>query len=235
MPADPSHAALKASVEVAPSILSADFAALGSAVEEVIAAGARVIHCDVMDGHFVPPITFGAQIVGALRDRLPDDVYLDVHLMITAPERHVADFISAGADGVTFHQEATPHVHRVLQQLREAGVNAGLAVCPGTPIESFEHTRDLLDLALCMTVNPGWGGQKLIPSTVDKTAAIGALLDPATILQVDGGVDLATAPLVAAAGARWMVAGSAVFGKDDPGAAFQAITEAARAAAPTPA
>lgn len=232
MPAEPFSAPPTESIEILPSILSADFAALGSAVEEIIAAGARVIHCDVMDGRFVPPITFGAQIVGALRDRLPDDIYLDVHLMIDAPERHVADFISAGASGVTFHAEATPHVHRVLQQLREGGVNAGLAVCPGTPIESFEHTRDLLDLALCMTVNPGWGGQKLIPSTVAKTAAIGALVKPGTILQVDGGVDLTTAPQVAAAGARWLVAGSAVFGKDDPGAAFQAITAAARAAVP---
>lgn len=220
------------SIEVLPSILSADFAALGAAVEEVVAAGARVIHCDVMDGTFVPPITFGAQIVGALRDRLPDDIYLDVHLMIDAPERHVADFASAGANGITFHQEATPHVHRVLQQLRELGVNAGVAVCPGTPIEVFEHTRELVDLALCMTVNPGWGGQKLIPSTVEKTAAIGEIVASRTILQVDGGVDLATAPLVAAAGAHWLVAGSAVFGKDDPGAAFQAITQAARAAAP---
>ncbi len=232
MTADPSSSPTP-SIEVLPSILSADFASLGSAVEEVVAAGARVIHCDVMDGTFVPPITFGAQIVSALRDRLPDDIYLDVHLMIDAPERHVADFASAGANGVTFHQEATPHVHRVLQQLRELGVNAGLAVCPGTPIESFEHTRDLLDLALCMTVNPGWGGQKLIPSTVAKTAAIAEIVEGRTIIQVDGGVDLATAPLVAAAGAHWLVAGSAVFGKDDPGAAFQAITAAARAAAPT--
>jgi ribulose-phosphate 3-epimerase len=222
-----------ASIEVLPSILSADFARLGSAVEEIIAAGARVIHCDIMDGHFVPPITFGAQIVGALRDRIPDDIYLDVHLMIEAPERHVEGFVSAGANGVTFHAESTPHVHRVLQHLREMGVNAGLAVCPGTPIETFVQTREALDLALCMTVNPGWGGQKLIPATVSKTATIGDVIDPGTILQVDGGVDVHTAPLVAAAGAQWLVAGSAVFGAPDPGEAFQAITAAARAAAPS--
>lgn len=218
------------SIEVLPSILSADFAALGSAVEEVVAAGATVIHCDVMDGSFVPPITFGAQIVSALRERLGPDIYLDVHLMINAPERHVADFASAGASGITFHAEATPHVHRVLQQIRELGCKAGLAVCPGTPVEAFTQCRDALDLALCMTVNPGWGGQKLIPATVAKTASIAALIDPATLVQVDGGVDLATAPQVAAAGAHWMVAGSAVFGKADPGAAYQAILAAARAA-----
>lgn len=218
-------------IEILPSILSADFAALGSAVEEVVAAGARVIHCDVMDGRFVPPITFGAQIVSALRERLGDGVDLDVHLMIDAPERHVMDFVKAGASGVCFHAEATSHSHRVLQQLREAGVRAGLAVCPGTPVGPIEECADLVDLALCMTVNPGWGGQKLIPATVDKAARIAGVVRPGTIVQVDGGVDIATAPLVAAAGAHWLVAGSAVFGAADPGAAFQAIELAARDAA----
>lgn len=217
-------------IEILPSILSADFAALGSAVEEIVAAGARVIHCDVMDGSFVPPITFGAQIVGALRDRLGADIDLDVHLMIDAPERHVMDFVSAGASGVTFHAEATAHSHRILQQLREAGVRAGLAVCPGTPIGPIEECLDLTDLALCMTVNPGWGGQRLIPATVGKTGRIARAVHPGTIVQVDGGVDLQTAPQVAAAGAHWLVAGSAVFGAADPGAAFQAIEQAARAA-----
>ena len=217
-------------IEILPSILSADFAALGSAVEEIVAAGARVIHCDVMDGRFVPPITFGAQIVGALRERLSDDIYLDVHLMIDAPERHVLDFVKAGANGVTFHAEATAHSHRILQQLEEAGVRGGLAVCPGTPIGPLEENLDHLGLALCMTVNPGWGGQKLIPSTVAKTGRIAAAVRPGTIVQVDGGVDLHTAPQVAAAGAHWLVAGSAVFGAKDPGEAFQAITQAARSA-----
>ncbi len=219
------------SVQVLPSILSADFAALGAAVEEVVAAGATIIHCDVMDGTFVPPITFGAQIVAALRDRLPDHIYLDVHLMIDAPERHVADFAKAGANGVTFHAEATPHVHRVLQQLREMDVVAGLAVCPGTPIGALEVTRDDLDLALAMTVNPGWGGQKLIPSTIGKTRTIADAVLPETIVQVDGGIDATTAPLATAAGAHWLVAGSAVFGKADPGAAYQEILAAAQAGA----
>jgi ribulose-phosphate 3-epimerase len=217
-------------IEILPSILSADFAALGSAVEEIVAAGARVIHCDVMDGSFVPPITFGAQIVGALRDRLSDDIYLDVHLMIDAPERHVMDFVNAGANGVTFHAEATAHSHRILQQLAEAGVRGGLAVCPGTPIAPIEENVAHLGLALCMTVNPGWGGQKLIPSTVSKTGKIAAAVHPGTIVQVDGGVDVHTAAQVAAAGAHWLVAGSAVFGAPDPGEAFQAITQAARSA-----
>ncbi len=189
-----------------------------------------MIHCDVMDGRFVPPITFGAQIVGALRERLGADIYLDVHLMIDAPERHVLDFVKAGASGVTFHAEATAHSHRILQQLREEGVRAGLAVCPGTPIGAIDECADELGLALCMTVNPGWGGQKLIPATVEKTARIAAAVPVGTIVQVDGGVDLATAPKVAAAGAHWLVAGSAVFGAKDPGAAFQAIEQAARAA-----
>lgn len=219
------------SVQVLPSILSADFAALGEAVEEVVAAGARVIHCDVMDGTFVPPITFGAQIVGALRERLPDDIYLDVHLMIDAPERHVADFAKAGANGVTFHAEATPHVHRVLQHLRELDVAAGLAICPGTPTAHLETLREELDLALVMTVNPGWGGQKLIPATIDKTAAVTPTLSPSTIVQVDGGIDVHTAPLATKAGAHWLVAGSAVFGAPDPGAAFQEILAAAQAGA----
>lgn len=218
-------------IEILPSILSADFANLGSAVEEVIAAGARVIHCDVMDGSFVPPITFGAQIVAALRERLGDEIDLDVHLMIDAPERHIMDFVKAGASGVAFHAEATAHSHRLLQQLREAGVRAGLAVCPGTPIAPIETVVDELDLALSMTVNPGWGGQRLIPATVAKTAQIARCVAPGTVVQVDGGVDVTTAPLVAAAGAHWLVAGSAVFGASDPGAAFQAISQAARAAA----
>lgn len=221
------------SIEILPSILSADFAALGSAVEEVVAAGARVIHCDVMDGSFVPPITFGAQIVAALRERLGDEIDLDVHLMIDAPERHIMDFVNAGASGVAFHAEATAHSHRLLQQLREAGVRAGLGVCPGTPISPIETVTAELDLALCMTVNPGWGGQRLIPATVEKTAQIAKVVAPGTIVQVDGGVDVHTAPSVAAAGAHWLVAGSAVFGASDPGAAFQAIEQAARAAAPT--
>lgn len=218
-------------IEVLPSILSADFAALGSAVEEVVAAGAKVIHCDIMDGRFVPPITFGPQVVAALRERLPDDIYLDVHCMIDTPERQVEAFASAGASSMTFHAEATPHVHRILQHIRELGMHAGLAVCPGTPVEVFAQVTDLLDVALCMTVNPGWGGQKLIPSTIAKTATIAGGVSASTIVEVDGGIDVHSAPDAVRAGAHWLVAGSAVFGAADPAAAFQAITSAARGAA----
>lgn len=220
-----------AEIQILPSILAADFTRLGEQVDEVVAAGAKVIHCDVMDGHFVPPITFGAQVVANLRERLADDVYLDVHLMIEQPERHVEDFVKAGADGITFHYEATPHVHRTLQQIREGGAKAGLAICPGTPIEALGGAPDVTDLALVMTVNPGWGGQKLIPMTVDKTRATALEGRRDTIVEVDGGVDLSTVADVARAGAHWLVAGSAVFGKADPGEAFRALTDAARGAA----
>lgn len=214
-------------LHVAPSILSADLANLAEEVRRVVDAGATVVHFDVMDGAFVPPITVGPVVLGALRDALPDSVYLDVHLMIETPERQIDDFASAGADGITFHAEATPHAHRVLHQIREADCRAGLAVCPATPPGVFAEVADLLDLALVMTVNPGWGGQSLIPSTLEKVKAVRALLGPDLPIQVDGGVDAETAPLCAAAGATWFVAGSAVFGADDPVAAYQAIARAA--------
>jgi ribulose-phosphate 3-epimerase len=212
---------------VAPSILSADLANLAAEVKYVVDAGATVIHFDVMDGAFVPPITVGPVVLAALRDALPESIYLDVHLMIATPERQIDDFASAGADGITVHAEATPHAHRVLQQIRDADCRAGLAVCPATPPAVFGEVADLLDLALVMTVNPGWGGQTLIPSTLEKVRAVRAMVGPDTAIQVDGGVDVETAPLCAAAGATWFVAGSAVFGTDDPGAAYQAIAHAA--------
>jgi ribulose-phosphate 3-epimerase len=212
---------------VAPSILSADLANLAAEVKYVVDAGATVIHFDVMDGAFVPPITVGPVVLAALRDALPESIYLDVHLMIETPERQIDDFASAGADGITVHAEATPHAHRVLQQIRDADCRAGLAVCPATPPAVFGEVADLLDLALVMTVNPGWGGQSLIPSTLEKVRAVRAMVGPDTAIQVDGGVDVETAPLCAAAGATWFVAGSAVFGTDDPGAAYQAIAHAA--------
>src|SRR3954462_10506437 len=145
---------------VAPSILSADFARLGEQVEEVLDAGATVIHVDVMDGHFVPPITMGPLVVSAIADLVHDrGAVVDVHLMIERPERHVADFAKAGADGITVHIEATPHVHYALQQVREAGCRAGLALNPATPAEAVSAVLGDVDLVLCMTVNPGWGGQ----------------------------------------------------------------------------
>jgi ribulose-phosphate 3-epimerase len=217
---------------VAPSILSADFARLGSQVGEVLAAGARVIHVDVMDGHFVPPITFGALIVGALADQVHSaGGIIDVHLMIERPERLVAEFAKAGADTITVHVEATPHLHYALGAIRDAGANAGAAVCPGTPATSIaEVADDALDLALCMSVNPGWGAQQLIPASLDKLARMRAALPDHVALEVDGGVHRETAASVSRAGANLFVTGSAVFGSKDPGAAYVEIAAAADAA-----
>jgi ribulose-phosphate 3-epimerase len=212
-------------IRVAPSILSADLSRVGEQVRIVLDAGARIVHCDVMDGHFVPSITIGPLVVGALRDALPDDVFLDCHLMVERPERHVDEFVRAGASGITIHVEATPHLHRVLGHIREGGVRAGLACNPGTPIAWHETLAGAWDLALVMTVNPGWGGQRFIPATLDKVRALHAELAPGAIIEVDGGVDADTAPDCVAAGATWLVAGSAVFGADEPAESYRAIAQ----------
>ena len=210
---------------VAPSILSADFADLSAQVREVMDAGARVIHCDVMDGHFVPPITFGPMVVAALRESLPDNAYLDVHLMIERPERHVGEFAKAGADGITIHAEATPNIAFTLSAIRDAGCTAGLVVSPGTPPDYFGENE--LDLALIMTVNPGWGGQPFLRNQLDKVRRVRAMLGDAIPIEVDGGVNPQTAAECGEAGATWFVAGSAIFGADDPVAAFAEIAAAA--------
>ena len=215
---------------VAPSILAADFARLGAAVEEVLDAGASVIHVDVMDGHFVPPITMGAMVVDALKPLATEKgAALDVHLMIERPERHIADFVQAGADCVTIHVEATPHPHYTLKAIREAGALAGIALNPGTPVTALQALAGCYDLALCMTVNPGWGGQKFIAGSDEKIRAMAAL-DADAIIEVDGGVDAGTAGLCAGAGATLLVAGSAVFGAPDPASAVREITDAITAA-----
>ena len=218
------------SPRVAPSILSADFAKLGAQVAEVMDAGARVIHFDVMDGQFVPPITIGPLVLGGIADQIHDaGGAVDVHLMIAAPERQIAEFAKAGADSITFHEEATPHAHRTLGAIRELGCLAGIALNPGTPAEAVSELRGRADVVLCMSVNPGWGGQSFIESSPAKVERLVPLVGEARI-EVDGGIDTATAGPIAAAGASLFVAGSAVFGADDPAAAYTAIAAAAGAA-----
>jgi ribulose-phosphate 3-epimerase len=213
---------------VAPSILAADFSRLGEHVGEVLEAGAQVIHVDVMDGHFVPPITMGPLAVGAIAEQVHGaGALLDVHLMIELPERQIAEFAKAGADNITIHAEATPHLHYTVAAIKEAGCTAGVALCPATPVEALSELAEDLDLALCMTVNPGWGGQAFLPRSPGKIERLRALIGPGPALEVDGGVDASTAGACAGAGATVFVAGSALFGADDPGAAFREIAAAA--------
>jgi ribulose-phosphate 3-epimerase len=217
-------------IRVVPSILAADFARLGEQVEQVLDAGARVIHVDVMDGHFVPPITIGPLHVAALRDLVHGHGgVLDVHLMVERPEQRVKEFADAGADSLIVHWEATPNVHYALMAVREAGIHAGLAINPATPPEAVVGVVEAFDHLLCMTVNPGWGGQVYIDTSTAKIARLRELLGPDVPIEVDGGIDVATAGPAAAAGATLFVAGSSIFGAPDPAAAYREIAAAAGA------
>jgi len=202
------------SVKIAPSILSADFARLGEAVAEAEAGGADWIHVDVMDGHFVPNLTIGPPVVKSLRrvTELP----LDVHLMIEAPERYLEAFADAGATVLTVHQEACTHLHRTVERIRELGMRPGVAINPATPLSALEEILPYVDLVLVMTVNPGFGGQKYIPTSTEKVARMRRILQDRHLwgveLEVDGGIDPLTAPEVVEAGASVLVAGAAVYG-----------------------
>jgi len=217
-------------VRVAPSILAADFARLREQVGEVLDAGARIIHVDVMDGHFVPPITVGPLVVAALHEQVSQaGAVLDVHLMIERPERHVADFVHAGANSITFHAEATPHVAYTADLIRQGGAGVGVAINPATPVGALAEVVELLDMALCMTVNPGWGGQPFIAHSPQKIERVRAIVGVGVAVEVDGGIDPATAPRCRQAGASVFVAGSAIFSSSDPGEAYSTIARSVEA------
>ncbi|RSD28064.1 ribulose-phosphate 3-epimerase [Mesobacillus subterraneus] len=211
-------------VKIAPSILSADFARLGEEIKDVERGGADYIHVDVMDGHFVPNITIGPLIVEAIRPvtTLP----LDVHLMIENPDQYIEAFAKAGADYITVHVEACRHLHRTIQMIKSTGVKAGVVINPATPVESLRHVIEDVDLVLLMSVNPGFGGQKFIPSVLPKIRQVKELADslnPELEIEIDGGVNEETAKLCIEAGANVLVAGSAVFNKEDRAAAIASL------------
>jgi ribulose-phosphate 3-epimerase len=215
-------------VHVAPSILSADFGRLGDEVDGVLSAGARVVHVDVMDGHFVPNITIGPPVVAAIAARVHGaGALIDVHLMIERPERYVEVFAGAGADVITVHQETCPHLHRTLAQVRDAGAAAGIALNPATPLETLHEARHHCDLVLVMSVDPGFGGQSLIDTSLDKVRRARAYLPPEVALEVDGGVNAANAPVLVAAGVNLLVAGSSVFDGHDAESRFRELAAAA--------
>jgi ribulose-phosphate 3-epimerase len=202
---------------LAPSILSSDFSRLGAQVAEVMDAGARVIHCDVMDGHFVPPITLGPLIVGSIADQVhAAGGLIDVHLMIERPEHQVAEFARAGADSITIHVEATPNLHYAIGAIHDGGCAAGVTLCPGTPVPALSAVTDDVELVLCMSVNPGWGGQPFITASLARLTELRYLFPDPVAVEVDGGVSLSTAADCVGAGANLLVAGSAIFGAPDP-------------------
>ncbi|MEQ6354116.1 ribulose-phosphate 3-epimerase [Lysinibacillus sp. M3] len=218
-------------IQIAPSILAANFAKLGEEVKEVEKAGAQLIHIDVMDGHFVPNISFGSIVLDAIRPLT--DLPLDVHLMIENPDQYIEQFAKAGADYITVHVEACRHLHRTIQLIRSFGVKPGVVLNPHTPIESIQHILEDIDMVLFMTVNPGFGGQKFIHSVVPKIEALAAIIKERNLdiaIEIDGGINAETIVPCAKAGATIFVAGSAIYSKEDRTAALQEILAAGEAA-----
>ena len=220
-------------IRLAPSILSADFAALGRDIEAATRGGADQLHVDVMDGHFVPNLTIGVPVVRSIRKatKLP----LDVHLMITDPDRFIEPFIDAGANMVSVHVEVLPHLHRTIGQIKKLGAKAGVVLNPSTPVGAIEEVAADVDFVLVMSVNPGFGGQVFIPRSLAKIRAVRALLDragnTAAPIEVDGGVDMTNVASVVEAGAEWLVAGHAIFGSGDAETSARALKDAAEQAA----
>ncbi|MDM5246878.1 ribulose-phosphate 3-epimerase [Lysinibacillus sp. G4S2] len=218
-------------IQIAPSILAANFAKLGEEVKEVEKAGAQLIHIDVMDGHFVPNISFGSIVLDAIRPLT--DLPLDVHLMIENPDQYIEQFAKAGADYITVHVEACRHLHRTIQLIRSYGVKPGVVLNPHTPIESIQHILEDIDMVLFMTVNPGFGGQKFIHSVIPKIEALAAIIKERNLdiaIEIDGGINAETIIPCAQAGATIFVAGSAIYSKEDRTAALQEILAAGEAA-----
>ncbi|MFJ7648092.1 ribulose-phosphate 3-epimerase [Lysinibacillus sp. NPDC097279] len=218
-------------IQIAPSVLAANFAKLGEEVKDVERAGAKLIHIDVMDGHFVPNISFGSIVLDAIRPLT--DLPLDVHLMIENPDQYIEQFAKAGADYITVHVEACRHLHRTIQLIRSYGVKPGVVLNPHTPIESIQHILEDIDMVLFMTVNPGFGGQKFIHSVVPKIEALSTIIKERNLdvaIEIDGGINAETIVPCAKAGATIFVAGSAIYSKEDRTAALQEILAAGEAA-----
>jgi ribulose-phosphate 3-epimerase len=218
-------------IELAPSILSADFARLGEEAHAALEGGATLLHVDVMDGHFVPNITIGPPVVKSLRHAT--DAILDVHLMIENPDQYIPAFVEAGADWISVHQETCVHLHRTVQLIRSLGAKPGVVINPATPVQTLEEVLELVDFVLVMSVNPGFGGQKFIPAALDKIRKLGAMRTAKRAnfrIEIDGGVSLETIGEIVRAGAEILVAGNAVFGSGDPGRNVSQLLRAAKEA-----